>query len=101
MSRTIRRKHLNRKKHFFNYYFSLYTKEQIVEAVQVGLLREWEFFSDNFGSLSNRKQFCATLSHRQKRAEFRQKAQFFLKDNSEEADILIAEKPKDIKWDVT
>ena len=101
MSRTVRRKHLNRKTRFFSYYFSYYTQSQVRDSVKKGILNEWEFFSDNFGNLSKRKQFCANQAHRRKRAEFRDKAQFFMKNASEDADIIMKASPDDIKWDVT
>ncbi len=99
MSRTVRRKHLNRKVHILNYYFTIFTPSEIKRAStgEYAWLSEWEFHSDNFQLLSKRKQLHAKLSYKRKRADFKQQLRLLDENN----DIVhYNEKLHDIIWEI-
>lgn len=96
MSRTIRRKHFNKKKHFFQHYWEAFSDNEIL---QKGYIKLWQYHSDNYYTKSYKdcKQFFKNLENRKLRRNFKLEVSkfhdienFFLKDV----------KPKSINWKI-
>lgn len=96
MSRTIRRKHFNKKGRFFQHYWEAFSDNEIKEKSYLEL---WQYHSDNYytKSCKDNKQFFKNDEYRNLRREFKQK---ILKNFDLEDFFLNKVKANSIKWKI-
>lgn len=62
MSRTVRRKHLNKKTRFYHYYFQHYSENEVKNE---GYMPTWKYHSDNY--------YTKSCTYKQKEQNFAQR----------------------------
>jgi hypothetical protein len=84
MSKTIRRVHLNKQKHFVSYYWTSYTEKDL------WFIESWKYHSDNYYNKKHKdlKQFFNNQLEREFRQDFKQKINHFLKTDNYEDDMI-------------